>query len=97
MLYPDLLQNQKILYLHFQDILNENDTLENRVKIAIVGNILDFGAFTLDDDIDAIINESLKKDLAVKDIEEFEKSLNWRPLTCVGMVPIKPVLLCLSE
>lgn len=56
-------------------ILKENDTLESYVKIAIIGNILDFGAFTLDDDIDAIINESLEKELAVKDIEEFEDSL----------------------
>lgn len=59
-----------------QNILDENDCLENRVKIAIVGNILDFGAFTLDDDIESFIKDSLKKDLAVKDIENFENSLN---------------------
>lgn len=56
-------------------ILDENDSLENYVKIAIIGNILDFGAFTLDDDIEGVIKSSLKKDLAVKDIEEFENSL----------------------
>ena len=56
-------------------ILEEDDSLENHVKIAIIGNILDFGAFTLDDDIESVIKESLKKDLTVKDIEEFEKSL----------------------
>ena len=59
-----------------QKILDESDCLENRVKIAIVGNILDFGAFTLDDDIESFIKDSLKKDLAVKDIENFENSLN---------------------
>lgn len=59
-----------------QKILDENDCLENRVKIAIVGNILDFGAFTLDDDIESFIKDSLSKDLAVKDIENFENSLN---------------------
>ena len=58
-----------------KNILEENDSLENYVKIAIIGNILDFGAFTLDDDIDAIINDSLSNELAVKDIEEFEDSL----------------------
>ena len=36
---------------------------------------MDFGAFTLDDDIESVIKKSLEKDLAVKDIEEFEKSL----------------------
>lgn len=56
-------------------MLEENDSLENYVKIAITGNILDFGAFTLNDDIDSIIEESLKKDLTICDIEEFEKAL----------------------
>jgi hypothetical protein len=56
-------------------ILQEDDSLENYVKISIVGNILDFGAFTLDDDIEGVIKESIKKDLTIKDIEEFEKSL----------------------
>lgn len=58
-----------------QDILDENDTLENRVKIAIVGNILDFGAFELSEDIEKLIKDSLDKDLAVKDIESFENAL----------------------
>ena len=58
-----------------QNILNDEDTLENRVKLAIVGNILDFGAFELSDDIEELIKDSLKKDLAVKDIESFENSL----------------------
>ncbi len=57
------------------NILKENDTLENRVKIAIVGNILDFGAFKLNDDIEMFIKEALDKDLTVKDIVEFENSL----------------------
>lgn len=56
-------------------ILDDDDSLENYVKIAIIGNILDFGAFTLDDDIESVIRQSLKKDLAVKDIDEFEESL----------------------
>ena len=34
-----------------KEILKNDDSLENYVKIAIIGNILDFGAFTLDDDI----------------------------------------------
>ena len=56
-------------------ILRENGSLENYVKIAIVGNILDFGSFTLDDDVESIIKSSLKKDLTVKDIDEFEYAL----------------------
>lgn len=56
-------------------ILDEDDSLENHVKIAIIGNILDFGAFTLDDDIESVIKTSLDKDLVIKDIDEFETSL----------------------
>ena len=56
-------------------IIAEDGSLENYVKIAIIGNILDFGAFTLDDDVESVIKSSLKKDLAVKDIVEFENSL----------------------
>lgn len=56
-------------------ILEDDDSLESYVKIAIIGNILDFGAFTLDDDIEGVIKASLKKDLVIKDIEEFENSL----------------------
>lgn len=56
-------------------ILDEDDSLENYVKIAIIGNILDFGAFTLDDDMESVIKQSLDNELAVKDIEEFEDSL----------------------
>ena len=56
-------------------ILDEDDSLENHVKIAIIGNILDFGAFTLDDDIEAVIKSSLEKELTIKDIDEFEDSL----------------------
>lgn len=56
-------------------ILDEDDSLENYVKIAIIGNILDFGAFTLDDDIESVIKKSLEKELTIKDIEEFEISL----------------------
>jgi len=59
-----------------KSILEKDDRLESYVKIAIIGNILDFGAFTLDDDIESFIKDSLKKDLAVKDIENFENSLN---------------------
>lgn len=56
-------------------VLEQNDSLENYVKIAIIGNILDFGAFTLDTDVGSLINSALKRDLAVKDIDQFEKAL----------------------
>jgi uncharacterized protein with ATP-grasp and redox domains len=76
--YREKIEGNEIALKYLPDvkkILEEDDSLENYVKIAIIGNILDFGAFTLDDDIESVIKSSLKKDLVIKDIEEFEKSL----------------------
>lgn len=78
----DPYKNEKILsneialkYLpKVEKILENEDTLENYVKIAIIGNILDFGAFTLDTDIDELISTSLKKQLKINDVESLEKS-----------------------
>ena len=49
--------------------------MENYVKIAIIGNILDFGAFTIDTDVGSLISSALERNLAVKDIDEFENAL----------------------
>lgn len=76
--YREKIESNNIALKYLEDvkqILDEDDSLENYVKIAIIGNILDFGAFTLDDDIESVINGSLKKELTVKDIYEFENSL----------------------
>ena len=76
--YNEKVEGNEIALKYLTDvkkILDEDDSLENYVKIAIIGNILDFGAFTLDDDIESVIKNSLKKDLAVKDIEEFVNAL----------------------
>ena len=76
--YKEKIEGNELALKYLGDvkkILDEDDSLENYVKIAIIGNILDFGAFTLDDDIEAVIKASLKKELVIKDIEEFEKSL----------------------
>ena len=76
--FNEKIEGNKLALKYLPDvkkILDEDDSLENYVKIAIIGNILDFGAFTLDDDIESVIKNSLKKDLVIKDIEEFENSL----------------------
>lgn len=76
--FKEKIEGNKLALKYLPDvkkILDEDDSLENHVKIAIIGNILDFGAFTLDDDIESVIKNSLKKDLVIKDIEEFENSL----------------------
>ena len=76
--YKEKIESNRLALKYLPDvkkILEEDDSLENYVKIAIIGNILDFGAFTLDDDIESVIKCSLEKDLVIKDIEDFEDSL----------------------
>ena len=58
-----------------RDLIKDDDSLETYVKIAIVGNILDFGAYTLDTDIEALIFEGLSKELVINDIDKLEEDL----------------------
>lgn len=59
-----------------RDILKEDDSLETFVKIAIVGNILDFGTFELGTDFESLILEGLNKELTINHVDELEKALN---------------------
>lgn len=58
------------------DILKNDDSLETCVKIAIVGNIIDFGAYTINTDFESLIKENLKKDLRINQTDLLEESLN---------------------
>ncbi len=58
-----------------REILKDNDGLETYVKIAIVGNILDFGTFELGTDFESMIFEGLKKELLINEIDKFEEAL----------------------
>ena len=58
------------------NILKSNDSLETYVKVAIVGNILDFGVYNINTDFKKLINDNLNRNLVINDIEEFEKALN---------------------
>lgn len=59
-----------------KELLKEDDSLETYIKIAIVGNIIDFGSFGIDTDIESLIFEGLKKELVINDIDAFEDALN---------------------
>ncbi|MPL61769.1 hypothetical protein SDC9_07356 [bioreactor metagenome] len=59
-----------------EKLLEEDKNLENYIKIAIVGNILDFGALGLDFNPQKLIFSNLKKELAINDINELKKSIS---------------------
>jgi uncharacterized protein with ATP-grasp and redox domains len=56
-------------------ILGENNKLQNYVKVAIAGNIIDFGALGLDMDMETLIIETMKKDPVIDDTNELENEL----------------------
>ena len=57
------------------EILETDNNLETYVKLAIVGNILDFGAYGINTDFKGLIEDNLNKGLSINDIEELEESL----------------------
>ena len=59
-----------------KEIMKTDDSLETYVKAAIVGNILDFGAYDVNTDFKILITNNLNENLSINDIEEFEKALN---------------------
>lgn len=55
-------------------IIEADDSLENYVKIAIIGNILDFGAFTIDTDVDELIDNAIQNQLKINNVDLLEMS-----------------------
>ena len=60
-----------------QDILKTDDSLETYVKVAIVGNILDFGPYSISTDFKTMIKDNLNRELSINDIDEFERALDF--------------------
>lgn len=58
-----------------EKILEKDKSLKNYLKVAIAGNILDFGALGLKSDIQGLVMSTVKKDLAVDHSKELEKKL----------------------
>ncbi len=58
-----------------EKILGDKNDLENYVKIAIAGNIIDFGALGLDIDMEALIIKTMEKDPTINNTNELENEL----------------------
>jgi uncharacterized protein with ATP-grasp and redox domains len=63
------------LFGKVEKILEKDDSLENYVKIAIIGNILDFGGLGLDIEFEKMMSESLNKGLAINHIGDLKKTI----------------------
>lgn len=79
---PYLIQKEKCNQIAHQflpsieKLLEEDNSLKNYLKAAITGNIIDFGALGLDRDIEALITETMQKDLAVDHSDLLEEELH---------------------
>lgn len=58
------------------EMIKENNDLETYIKIAIVGNLLDSVTLGIGSKTEQTIAENLEKELAINDIQDFEKTLN---------------------
>ena len=58
-----------------EKILGHKNDLENYVKIAIAGNIIDFGALGLDIDMESLIIKTMEKDPTINNTNELENEL----------------------
>jgi hypothetical protein len=58
-----------------EKILREGNTLKNYIKVAIAGNVIDFGALGLDMDMESLIINTMKKDPVLDYTEDLEEEL----------------------
>lgn len=58
-----------------KDMIKSNDDLKTYVKLSIVGNILDFGAYSANTDFEKLIKKNLDKDLSINDTQLLENAL----------------------
>jgi len=58
-----------------ENILENDKSLKNYLKVAIAGNVLDFGALGLDTDMESLIVRTMKKEPAIDNSKELEEEL----------------------
>ena len=58
-----------------EKILGDKNKLENYVKVAIAGNVIDFGALGLEMDMETLIIETMKKYSTINNTKELENEL----------------------
>ncbi|MCI5867219.1 MAG: ARMT1-like domain-containing protein [Methanosphaera sp.] len=56
-------------------VLDDDPSFANYVQIAVVGNIIDFGALTQDTDMEAMIKQQLTQPPVINDIDKLDEAL----------------------
>ncbi|MBQ6219429.1 MAG: DUF89 family protein [Methanosphaera sp.] len=58
-----------------KNLIEKDDTLLNYIKIAVAGNVIDFGALKEDTDMESLIKKQITKDPVINDIDKLDNSL----------------------
>ncbi len=58
-----------------EEMIEKDPTLENYVKAAVVGNIIDFGALDQSTDMESLIKKQIKENPKINDIDKLDKAL----------------------
>ncbi len=58
-----------------EELLKEDDSLENYVKIAVAGNIIDFGAYDQKTNMKELIKKQINKGFVINDVDKLHTAL----------------------
>lgn len=58
-----------------EKLIEEDDSLENYVKIAVAGNVIDFGALGQNTDMESLIKKQVTREPVINDIKKLEYAL----------------------
>lgn len=58
-----------------QSVIDKNPSLESYVKIAVCGNIIDFGALKQDTDMEKLIRKKIMEELIINDVDKLDNDL----------------------
>lgn len=58
-----------------EELIEKDDSLENFVRIAVAGNVIDFGALGQDTDMESLIKRQIGRDIVINDVDKLDNSL----------------------
>ncbi len=58
-----------------ENLLSKDNSLENYVKIAVAGNVIDFGALDQNTDMESLIKKQITREFVINDIDKFDNAL----------------------
>lgn len=58
-----------------EELIRKDNTLENYVKIAVAGNVIDFGALEQDTDMESLIKKQIEREPVINDVDKLDAAL----------------------